>query len=71
MLMRKIYDMLRNSLKEIMCKTTTLLSSEKHKSYRVCIHTPDVFNFTEFNGVTVDLWQCNLMKFNACSLYSL
>lgn len=35
------------------------------------MHAPDMFNFTEIDRVTVDLQQCNLMKFNACSLYSL
>lgn len=59
MFMRKIYGMIRNSLKEIMCKTLTLLCSEKHKSYRVCVHAADVFNFTKINGVTVDLLQRN------------
>lgn len=53
MFIRKIYGILRNSLKEIMCKIPTLLSSKKHKSYRVCIRAPDVFNFTEINGVIV------------------
>lgn len=57
--MRRIYDMLRNPLKEIMCKTLTLHCNEKHKSCRVCVHAADVFNFTKINGATVDLLQCS------------